>query len=127
LARAQLAGDRKSLPGVTPVTPQHIDQAFQTKFALQPRDCASDNLSSARTAASLTAGKDFLGFFDQATKISGQNGPLSGKKLPARDYMAFNWQHPIVSRRMHIAHPNGFAWAHAFDIKVLPFLAETSR
>jgi hypothetical protein len=84
-------------------------------------------LSGARAGASLTAGKDFLGFFDRATKNSGQIGHLSGKRLPARDYMAFNWQHPIVSRRMHIAHPNGVAWAHAFDIKVLPFLAETSR
>jgi hypothetical protein len=69
----------------------------------------------------------FLGFFDGPTKISGQNGPISAKTAGARDYMAFNWQHPIFSERAYFSRPNGSAWAHAFGIKVLPFLAETSR
>lgn len=71
--------------------------------------------------------RQFFGFFDGATKISGQNGLKSAKSPVARDYMAFNWQHPILSERTHFARPNGSAWAHAFGIRVLPFLAETSR
>ena len=68
-----------------------------------------------------------LGFFDGATKNSGQHGPLSARTTPARDYMTFNWQHPIPSERPQISRPVGVAWAHAFGIQVLPFLAETSR
>ncbi len=104
-------------------SPRHL-------FSAEAITASSDEIAQDRAfgaGASLTASRLFLGFFDGATKFSGQNRRNSGKRLPARDYMAFNWQHPIVSERTQIARPNGIAWAHAFGIKVLPFLAETSR
>lgn len=69
-----------------------------------------------------------FGFLDLPTEFSGLRGRNSGKRLAARDYMAFKRHIIVVSGRARfLRRANWSGWAHKVDIAVLPFLAETSR
>jgi hypothetical protein len=69
-----------------------------------------------------------FGFLDHPTDFSGLRGQNSGKRLAARDYMAFKRHIIVVSgRARYLRRANWSGWAHKVGIAVLPFLAETSR
>jgi hypothetical protein len=68
-----------------------------------------------------------FGFLDQPMEFAGLPGRSSGKRLAARDYMAFKRHIIVVFERARFRDANGNAWAHKVGIAVLPFLAETSR